>query len=252
MLIYMLGAEVRGGERVGGWQGRWIAGKVSEQVEEGREDWMDELISDEWLAGEAGGMVKCLHYLSCSLHVILCFQLRAAEVEIKDLQSEFELEKIDYLATIRRQERDFMLFKQLLEQVQPLIRRDCNYSNLEKIKRESCWDEDNGFWKIPKPVIIKTSLPVGQELCCPLGPPRPPPQLAVLQTGREPRASLPAGGPWVPQTREPGYPKCWGLKGWCVPDRCGLEFWLPHSLCDVFGISVLICEMTFFKDGGVA
>ncbi|XP_029085251.1 kinesin-like protein KIF17 isoform X2 [Monodon monoceros] len=87
-------------------------------------------------------------------------KLRAAEVEIKDLQSEFELEKIDYLATIRRQERDFMLFQQLLEQVQPLIRRDCNYSNLEKIRRESCWDEDNGFWKIPQPIIIKTSLPV--------------------------------------------------------------------------------------------
>ncbi|OWK12978.1 hypothetical protein Celaphus_00014727, partial [Cervus elaphus hippelaphus] len=86
--------------------------------------------------------------------------LRAAEVEIKDLQSEFELEKIDYLATIRRQERDFLLFQQLLEQVQPLIRRDCNYSNLEKIRRESCWDEDNGFWKIPEPIIIKTSLPV--------------------------------------------------------------------------------------------
>lgn len=91
------------------------------------------------------------------------FQLRAAEVEIKDLQSEFELEKIDYLATIRRQERDFLLFQQLLEQVQPLIRRDCNYSNLERVKRESCWDEDNGFWKIPEPMVIKTSLPVGQE-----------------------------------------------------------------------------------------
>ncbi|CAI9165580.1 unnamed protein product [Rangifer tarandus platyrhynchus] len=87
-------------------------------------------------------------------------KLRAAEVEIKDLQSEFELEKIDYLATIRRQERDFLLFQQLLEQVQPLIRRDCNYSNLEKIRRESCWDEDNGFWKIPEPILIKTSLPV--------------------------------------------------------------------------------------------
>ncbi|XP_034501504.1 kinesin-like protein KIF17 isoform X7 [Ailuropoda melanoleuca] len=87
-------------------------------------------------------------------------KLRAAEVEIKDLQSEFQLEKIDYLATIRRQERDSMLFQQLLEQVQPLIRRDCNYSNLEKIRRESCWDEDNGFWKIPEPIILKTSLPV--------------------------------------------------------------------------------------------
>ncbi|XP_006862467.1 PREDICTED: kinesin-like protein KIF17 [Chrysochloris asiatica] len=87
-------------------------------------------------------------------------KLRAAEVEIKDLQSEFELEKIDYLATIRRQERDFMLLQQLLEQVQPLIRRDCNYSNLEKIRRESSWDEENGFWKVPEPVVIKTSLPV--------------------------------------------------------------------------------------------
>ncbi|XP_045638008.1 kinesin-like protein KIF17 isoform X3 [Ursus americanus] len=87
-------------------------------------------------------------------------KLRAAEVEIKDLQSEFQLEKIDYLATIRRQERDSMLFQQLLEQVQPLIRRDCNYSNLEKIRRESCWDEDSGFWKIPEPIILKTSLPV--------------------------------------------------------------------------------------------
>nr|XP_020024248.1 kinesin-like protein KIF17 isoform X2 [Castor canadensis] len=87
-------------------------------------------------------------------------KLRAAEVEIKDLQSEFELEKIDYLATIRRQERDSMLLQQLLEQVQPLIRRDCNYSSLEKIRRESSWDEDNGFWKIPEPIIIKTSLPV--------------------------------------------------------------------------------------------
>ncbi|XP_058532251.1 kinesin-like protein KIF17 isoform X2 [Ochotona princeps] len=87
-------------------------------------------------------------------------KLRAAEVEIKDLQSEFELEKIDYLATIRRQERDTMFFQQLLEQVQPLIRRDCNYSNLERIRRESSWDEDNGFWRIPEPVIMRTSLPV--------------------------------------------------------------------------------------------
>ncbi|XP_051844299.1 kinesin-like protein KIF17 isoform X1 [Antechinus flavipes] len=91
-------------------------------------------------------------------------KLRAAEVEIKDLQSEFELEKIDYLATIRRQERDFMLFQQLLEQMQPLIRRDCNYSNLDKIKRESSWDEENGFWKVPEPVIVKTSLPVVSTL----------------------------------------------------------------------------------------
>ncbi|XP_025923169.1 kinesin-like protein KIF17 [Apteryx rowi] len=86
-------------------------------------------------------------------------KLRAAETEIKDLQSEFELEKIDYLGTIRRLERDVMLFQQLLDRVQSLIRRDCNYSNLDKIKRECVWDEEAGCWKIPEPVIQKTSLP---------------------------------------------------------------------------------------------
>ncbi|KAH0628779.1 hypothetical protein JD844_010296 [Phrynosoma platyrhinos] len=86
-------------------------------------------------------------------------KLRVAETEIKDLQSEFELEKIDYLATIRRQERDLLLHQQLLDQVQPLIRRDCNYSNFDKIKRESTWDEESGCWKIPELVTQKTSLP---------------------------------------------------------------------------------------------
>ncbi|XP_053865222.1 kinesin-like protein KIF17 isoform X2 [Malaclemys terrapin pileata] len=91
-------------------------------------------------------------------------KLRAAETEIKDLQSEFELEKIDYLATIRRQERDCLLFQQLLDQVQPLIRRDCNYSNLDKIRCESIWDEDSGCWKLPELVLQKTSLPAVPSL----------------------------------------------------------------------------------------
>uniref|UniRef100_A0A8C3IZH0 Kinesin-like protein n=2 Tax=Scolopacidae TaxID=8917 RepID=A0A8C3IZH0_9CHAR len=90
-------------------------------------------------------------------------KLRAAETEIKDLQSEFELEKIDYLGTIRRLERDLLLFQQLLDQVQSLVRRDCNYSNLEKIKRESVWDEENGCWRIPEPVVQRTRLPAGES-----------------------------------------------------------------------------------------
>ncbi|ETE59398.1 Kinesin-like protein KIF17, partial [Ophiophagus hannah] len=90
-------------------------------------------------------------------------KLRAAETEIKDLQSEFELERIDYLATIRRQERELLLFQQLLDQVQPLVRRDCSYSNFDKIKRESTWDEESSCWKIPEPVTQKTSLPAEED-----------------------------------------------------------------------------------------
>ncbi|NXX21903.1 KIF17 protein, partial [Podargus strigoides] len=86
-------------------------------------------------------------------------KLRAAETEIKDLQAEFELEKIDYLSTICHLERDLLLFQQLLDWVQSLIPRDCNYSNLEKIKQQSIWDEETGCWKIPEPIIQKTHLP---------------------------------------------------------------------------------------------
>lgn len=86
-------------------------------------------------------------------------KLKAAEIEIEDLHSEFERDRDDYLVTIRRQERDLLLFHQMLEQMQPLIRRDCNYSNLDRIRREASWDEDGGSWKIPEIVIQKTSLP---------------------------------------------------------------------------------------------
>nr|XP_014353587.1 PREDICTED: kinesin-like protein KIF17 [Latimeria chalumnae] len=86
-------------------------------------------------------------------------KLKAAEIEISDIQSEFEFERIDYLATIRRQERDYMLLQQVLERVQPMIRRDCNYSNLDRIKREAVWDEENGCWKLPETIIQKTTLP---------------------------------------------------------------------------------------------
>nr|XP_033777070.1 LOW QUALITY PROTEIN: kinesin-like protein KIF17 [Geotrypetes seraphini] len=87
-------------------------------------------------------------------------KLRAAELEIQDLHHEFERERKDYLSTIRRQERDFLLCQQLLDNIQPLIRRDCNYSNLDRIRSEATWDEDVGSWKIPESMLQKTSLPM--------------------------------------------------------------------------------------------
>ncbi|XP_078498705.1 kinesin-like protein KIF17 isoform X3 [Lissotriton helveticus] len=92
-------------------------------------------------------------------------RLKAAEVEINDLHSEFEHERIDYLGTIRKLEQESMLFRQVLEQVQPLIRRDCNYCNLDKIKKEACFDDELGCWKIADVIIQKTSFPLaGQSL----------------------------------------------------------------------------------------
>lgn len=50
-----------------------------------------------------------------------------------DLNAEFEFERIDYLDTIRKQEKQLALYQQLLEKVQPVLRRDCNYYNLDKV-----------------------------------------------------------------------------------------------------------------------
>ncbi|CAL8340955.1 unnamed protein product [Merluccius merluccius] len=86
-------------------------------------------------------------------------KFKAAKLEIRDLQAEFEAERNDYLASVRRLEREALLHNGLLERMAPLVRRDCNYSHLERLRKEACWDEDAGAWRLPDVVVQKTSLP---------------------------------------------------------------------------------------------
>ncbi|XP_031727605.1 kinesin-like protein KIF17 isoform X2 [Anarrhichthys ocellatus] len=90
-------------------------------------------------------------------------KLRAAKLEIRDLQAEFEVERDDYLATIRRLEREGQLLHSLLERMVPLVRRDCNYSNLDRLKKEAVWDEDGAAWRLPDVTVQKTTLPSGAK-----------------------------------------------------------------------------------------
>ncbi|XP_054719028.1 kinesin-like protein KIF17 [Uloborus diversus] len=86
-------------------------------------------------------------------------KIHALDQEVRDLQSEFETERTDYLETIRKQDQQIKLLTQIIDKIQPCIRRDCNYSNIEKIKSESAWDEDYQKWRIPELVVQKTKLP---------------------------------------------------------------------------------------------
>lgn len=90
---------------------------------------------------------------------MLTFKNKSYEVEIHDLQSEFELDRIDYLDTIRRQDQQIKLLTQIVEKMQPCMRRDSNYANVEKIKKEAQWDEDLQRWIIPDMAVVKTQLP---------------------------------------------------------------------------------------------
>ncbi len=53
--------------------------------------------------------------------------MKALTTEIKDIQQEFERDRGDLLETIREQEQKLILLQQILEKVQPTIRKDCNY-----------------------------------------------------------------------------------------------------------------------------
>ncbi|EDV29475.1 uncharacterized protein TRIADDRAFT_1085, partial [Trichoplax adhaerens] len=86
-------------------------------------------------------------------------KLTASEIEIRDLQSEFETERQDFLDTIRKQEREIKLNAQILERIQGCIRRDCNYYNIDKVRIECKWDDENQKWTIPDLILSKLSLP---------------------------------------------------------------------------------------------
>ena len=75
------------------------------------------------------------------------------------MQQEFEDDRTDYLDTIRKQDQQLILLQQILDKVQPTLRKDSNYSNIEKIKQEAKWNDEIQKWTIPELVIAKTKLP---------------------------------------------------------------------------------------------
>ncbi|XP_033752600.1 kinesin-like protein KIF17 isoform X2 [Pecten maximus] len=87
-------------------------------------------------------------------------RVEGLEREIIDIQSEFQFDKIDYLDTIRKQQKELQLYQSLLDKVHPCLRKDCNYSNLDRIRMECKWDEDEEKWLLPRLMIQTTALPV--------------------------------------------------------------------------------------------
>lgn len=79
--------------------------------------------------------------------------------EIDDLQSEFELDRRDYLDTIRKQEMQIKWLEGVVDRIHPTLRSGCNFINLDRIRTQSKWDEDEAIWTMPKLTIEKVQLP---------------------------------------------------------------------------------------------
>ncbi|KAL3270473.1 hypothetical protein HHI36_021019 [Cryptolaemus montrouzieri] len=91
-------------------------------------------------------------------------KVKLLEKEIKDLQSEFEAEREDYLESIRKQERKITLLKQITEKISATLKPDCNYCDLEAVKEQAIWLEDTRKYKLPDLVVPRTKLPPAGRL----------------------------------------------------------------------------------------
>ncbi|KAH9526331.1 Kinesin-like protein kif17 [Dermatophagoides farinae] len=90
-------------------------------------------------------------------------RIQQLEQEVEDLQSEFESERTDYLETIRRLQEQMKLLTQILDKVQPLLKSECNYSNLMKIKEDAIWDENIQQWILPNVSFGRIRLPPASQ-----------------------------------------------------------------------------------------
>nr|XP_027205848.1 osmotic avoidance abnormal protein 3-like [Dermatophagoides pteronyssinus] len=90
-------------------------------------------------------------------------RIQQLEQEVDDLQSEFESERTDYLETIRRLQEQMKLLSQILEKVQPLLKNECNYSNLTRIKEDAIWDENQQQWILPNVSFGRIRLPPASQ-----------------------------------------------------------------------------------------
>jgi hypothetical protein len=76
-------------------------------------------------------------------------KLETSQREVGDLQGEFEAEREGLLEELRKQDRAMRFQAAMLEKVLPLLRLDCNYNNLDKIRAQAQWDDDAGTWLMP-------------------------------------------------------------------------------------------------------
>lgn len=86
-------------------------------------------------------------------------KVRALEREVSDLQSEFQMDRTDYLETIRRLEQNLKFYQQLIEKAIPILRKDGRYWDPEVIRSKSVWNDDLSKWKFPDDLMSKLKLP---------------------------------------------------------------------------------------------
>uniref|UniRef100_A0A336MYT3 Kinesin-like protein n=1 Tax=Culicoides sonorensis TaxID=179676 RepID=A0A336MYT3_CULSO len=85
-------------------------------------------------------------------------KVMSLEREITDLQSEFQLDRADYLETIRKLECNQKFYEQMLEKAVPLLRKDGKFWDIDTIKSQSEWNDDTKRWRLPDEPFSKLCM----------------------------------------------------------------------------------------------
>lgn len=86
-------------------------------------------------------------------------KIRSLEREVSDLQAEFQLDRADYLETIRRLEKNLKFYQQMMNKALPLLRKEGRFWDIDVIKSESQWLDDLNKWKLPEDLMLRIKLP---------------------------------------------------------------------------------------------
>ncbi|XP_030379391.1 osmotic avoidance abnormal protein 3-like isoform X6 [Scaptodrosophila lebanonensis] len=88
-----------------------------------------------------------------------CQKIKMLEREVSDLNSEFQLDREDYLDEIRHLGRNIKFYQQLLSKAQPILRKNGKHWNPESILENSIWNDDQKMWQLPETIINPFKLP---------------------------------------------------------------------------------------------
>jgi len=69
--------------------------------------------------------------------------------ELKEADEGFRLEKLKLEDQIFQKEKESKLLEGIIDKIQPTVKRDCNYYNVDRIKKQAVWNEEENEWELP-------------------------------------------------------------------------------------------------------
>ncbi|TDG40066.1 hypothetical protein AWZ03_013513 [Drosophila navojoa] len=86
-------------------------------------------------------------------------KIKMLEREVADLNSEFQMDREDYLDEIRQLGRHVKFYQLLFCKAQPILRKTGRNWNAEYILENSHWNDDHKTWKLPNDIENNLKLP---------------------------------------------------------------------------------------------